>query len=86
MSTSSPPRALDVRPLRPARKAVTVLATFDRLDAGESFVLVDDRDPSPIRSRVEAERPGKGEWIYLRRGPHVWHVEVARRADAGAVT
>ncbi len=80
---SSVPTALDVRPLSPDRKSVTVLATFDRLDVGESFVLVDDRDPIVLRTRFEVERPGEGQWIYLQEGPHVWHVRVRRRHETG---
>ncbi len=76
---SSAPAALDIRPLSPSRKSATVLATFDRLEAGESFVLVDDRDPSGLRSRIEDERPGQGQWIYLQKGPHVWHIRIRRQ-------
>jgi uncharacterized protein (DUF2249 family) len=81
---SAAPNALDVRPLAPPRKSATVLATFDRLEAGESFILVDDRDPVGVRTRIETERPGQGQWIYLRNGPYVWHVRVGRRADGEA--
>jgi len=80
---SSAPNALDVRPLPPPRKAATVLATFDRLDAGESFVLVDDRDPTPVCARLAARHPEQGRWTYLRDGPHVWHVRIERRAGTG---
>lgn len=75
---ASVPKALDVRPLSPPRKSTTVLATFDRLDAGESFILVDDHDPAKLRTRLEAKRPGQGQWIYLREGPFVWHVRIER--------
>jgi len=77
--SSSAPTALDIRPLSPSRKSETVLATFDRLDAGESFVLVDNRDPEGVRSHMEAERPGQGQWIYLQKGPHVWHIRIRRQ-------
>jgi len=76
---ASAPNALDVRPLPPTRKAATVLATFDRLEVGESFVLVDDRDPASLRSRLDTERPEQGRWTYLQRGPYVWHVRIERR-------
>jgi len=78
MSTPAP-NALDVRPLPPPRKSATILAAFDRLEAGESFVLVDDHDPTRLRSRFRAERPGEGRWVTLREGPHVWHIEITRR-------
>lgn len=80
---SSAPTALDVRPLSPDRKSVVILATFDRLDAGESFVLVDDRNPTALRARIEAERFGEGELTYLRKGPPVWHVRIRRAEAAG---
>lgn len=76
---SATPKALDIRPLSPSRKSTTVLATFDRLDAGESFILVDDHDPVGLRTRFEAERPEQGQWIYLQEGPYVWHVRIKRR-------
>lgn len=81
----STPTALDIRPLSPDRKSVTVLAAFDRLDVGESFVLVDDRDPDDLRTQFEAERPGQGQWVYLQKGPHVWHVRI-QRARASSIT
>lgn len=76
--SSSAPNALDIRPLQPPRKSTTVLATFDRLEAGESFILVDDQDPLELRSYLEAERPGQGQWDYLQEGPYVWHVRITR--------
>jgi len=76
---ASAPNALDVRPLPPARKAPTVVATFGRLDAGESFVLVDDRAPDAVVARLDDEWPNEGRWTYLQDGPYVWHVRIERR-------
>lgn len=72
------PNALDIRPLQSPRKSTTVLATFDRLEKGESFILVDDQNPLRLRKYLEAERPGQGQWVYLREGPYVWHVRITR--------
>lgn len=83
MSTPAP-NALDIRPLQPPRKSKTVLATFDRLEKGESFILVDDQDPIRLRSYLEAERPGQGQWDYLQEGPYVWHVRITRRRRSSA--
>lgn len=79
MSTAAP-RALDVRPLPPGRKFSTVRAVFRDLDAGESFVLVDDRDPAPMHARIDDEQPGELRWEILDTGPPVWAVRVGRRA------
>lgn len=78
MSTTAP-NALDVRPLPADRKLQTVLAVFGDLEEGESFVLVDNCDPATLRTRMEEKRPGETRWVYLKSGPHVWHVRVVRR-------
>lgn len=80
--SASVPNALDVRPLQASRKCATVLATFDRLQVGESFIVVDDSDPTALRIRIEAERPGEGRWTYLKEGPYVWHVRVERLQES----
>lgn len=79
---TSTPNALDIRPLPPARKRATVIATFDRLNLGESFILVNDRDPADLCTCLDAERPGQSDWMYLRQGPYVWHVRIVRHHPA----
>lgn len=81
MSTAAP-ATLDVRPLPADRKLDSVLSVFDGLDAGGSFVLVDDDDPAPMQLRIEDVRPGELRWVYLETGPHVWCVRVGRRPVA----
>ncbi len=83
MSTSAP-NALDVRPLPPRRKSATVLAAFDRLEVGESFVLVDDRAPDRLHAHFDSKRPGEVQWVALHDGPHVWHIEITRQAPEEA--
>jgi uncharacterized protein (DUF2249 family) len=79
--TSSMPgrRELDVRVIPPREKHPAIFATFDALSDGESFVLVNDHDPFPLRYQFEAERPDGFEWQYLERGPVVWRVRIGRR-------
>jgi ATP-binding protein involved in chromosome partitioning len=48
-SFSVPDGALDIRGLPPKARREEVQATFDELDAGDTFTLVSDRDPTPIR-------------------------------------
>jgi uncharacterized protein (DUF2249 family) len=81
MSTTAP-NALDVRPLPADRKVQAVRAVFEGLDVGDSFVLVDDRDPGTMRGRIEEERPGEAQWRYLKDGPSVWWVRVRRQSGA----
>lgn len=77
MSTPTP-TTVDVRPLPADRKLQTVLAVFEDLEVDGSFVLVDDRDPTTLRSRVEEAYPGEVRWENLREGPHVWYARLVR--------
>ncbi len=69
---------LDVTKIAPRYKHSTIFQTFDNLDDGESFVLLNDHDPIPLRYQFEAERPEKFDWEYLERGPQQWRVRLTR--------
>jgi uncharacterized protein (DUF2249 family) len=73
------PMQLDVRVIPPREKHPTIFQTFDLLEPGQSFVLVNDHDPFPLRYQFEAERTGRYGWEYLEQGPQVWRVEISRR-------
>lgn len=79
MAQQSEPVQLDVRVIPPREKHPTIFQTFDALAPGESFVLVNDHDPFPLRYQMEAERAGAFGWEYLEQGPTVWRVEISRR-------
>ena len=46
---------LDVRDLPPAQRHDRIHDAFEALDAGETLVVVNDHDPSPLYSEFEAE-------------------------------
>lgn len=73
------PTLLDVRNIPPREKHATIFRRFDALAPGESFTLVNDHDPVPLRYQFEAERAGAFEWEYLARGPEEWRVTISRR-------
>lgn len=77
--TTREPMQLDVRVIPPREKHPTIFQTFDALEPGESFVLVNDHDPFPLRYQFEAERKGQFEWEYLEQGPRVWRVEISKQ-------
>ena len=76
--TANAPIQLDVRVIPPREKHPTIFQTFDALQPGESFVLVNDHDPFPLRYQFEATRPGRFGWEYLEQGPLVWRVQISR--------
>lgn len=69
---------LDVRILPPKEKHPTIFDTFDALEPGTSFVLLNDHDPVPLRYQFEGERPERFTWEYLEEGPEIWRVEIGR--------
>jgi uncharacterized protein (DUF2249 family) len=79
MKNTSDSRELDVRVIPPREKHPAIFVTFDALAAGESFVLVNDHDPFPLRYQFEAERGDSFGWDYLESGPVVWRVRISRR-------
>ena len=69
---------LDIRPVPPRQKHPTIFATFDALEVGSAFELVNDHDPRPLRYQFQAERPEAFGWTYLEEGPQTWRVKIER--------
>ncbi|MBX5482847.1 MAG: DUF2249 domain-containing protein [Myxococcaceae bacterium] len=70
---------LDVRTIVPRERHPLIFKSFDGLQPGEAFELVNDHDPKPLLYQFKAERPGQFDWKYLEQGPEVWRVQVARQ-------
>ena len=69
---------LDLRDMpRPQRHPI-VFTRFDRLKEGESFVLINDHDPQPLRRQIERTREGKMAWEYIERGPECYRIRITR--------
>jgi uncharacterized protein (DUF2249 family) len=71
-------RTLDVRVIPPREKHPAIFDTFAALGPGESFVLLNDHDPRPLRYQFDAEHKDEFEWQYLEEGPSVWRVRISR--------
>lgn len=68
---------LDVRTIPPRERHPLIFKTFDDLQKGEAFELVNDHDPKPLYYQFEAERRGAFTWTYVEKGP-TWRVQVAK--------
>jgi uncharacterized protein (DUF2249 family) len=71
---------IDVRQIVPRMRHPLIFQTFDQLDPGESFLLVNDHDPRPLFYQFNVGRPGEFEWDYEEEGPDVWRVRIGRAA------
>jgi len=73
-------KTLDVREIAPRERHPLIFETFDGLEPGAAFELVNDHDPKPLYYQFQAERPGQVVWEYLEQGPERWRVRIARAA------
>ncbi len=73
-------KELDVTIIPPREKHPTIFRTFDELKKGESFVLVNDHDPRPLRHQLSFERANLFSWEYLQEGPETWKVRLTKTA------
>lgn len=70
---------LDVRAIPPRDKHPAIFRAFDALESGQSFVILNDHDPRPLRYQFAAERPDTFDWAYEAEGPELWRVRISRR-------
>ncbi len=75
---------IDVRTLPPPQRHPIIFGTFDALEPGESFEIVNDHDPVPLYFQFEKTRGGQFDWRYLEAGPSLWQVRIARTAAGTA--
>ncbi len=72
-------KTIDVRNIVPRNRHPLIFQTFDTLEEGEAFELVNDHDPKPLYYQFLHERPEQFEWDYLEQGPDVWRVSIQRQ-------
>ena len=74
---------LDVRAIPPVERHARIFGIAQALAGGQSFVIVNDHDPQPLRYQMEARYPGLFGWEYLQQGPDIWRVEIKRLQSSG---
>lgn len=77
-TTNTPNTTIDVRTLAPMYRHQRIFETFESLQPGESFLLVNDHDPKPLYYQFQAERAGQFTWEYQEQGPTVWSVVIGK--------
>jgi uncharacterized protein (DUF2249 family) len=73
-------KTIDVRDIAPRQRHPLIFATFDELQPGEAFLLVNDHDPKPLYYQFSAEQAGQFGWEYLEQGPETWQVRISKLA------
>ena len=69
---------LDVRTIQPRDRHPMIFDTFESLQPGESFDLVNDHAPTPLYYQFMHERTNLFTWDIQEQGPEVWRVTITR--------
>ena len=69
---------LDLRDTPRPERHPMVFSAFDHLEEGESFVLINDHDPQPLKRQMERMREGQVDWEYVERGPESFRIRITR--------
>lgn len=72
-------QVIDVRLIPPPQRHPLIFDTFDRLEPGESFMLVNDHEPRPLYYQFLHERADLFTWEYVEAGPALWRVRIGRK-------
>jgi len=70
---------VDVRSVPPRERHPLIFQTFDALQLGESFLLVNDHAPTPLYYQFLHERENQFTWDYVEEGPEVWQVRIGKQ-------
>lgn len=70
---------LDVTTLEPRLKHATIFEYFDKLNAGENFIIHNDHDPKPLYFQLVNMRGDTFTWDYIEQGPEWWKIRITKR-------
>jgi ATP-binding protein involved in chromosome partitioning len=80
-TVDAPDDAVDIRGLQPEKRKARVRERFEALDSGRAFVLISDRDPTPVGNFLSrlAETPRSAFDVEVRRAtPDAWVLETTK--------
>lgn len=75
-------KQIDVRKYAPQDRQAMIFETFGHLALGETMLLINDHDPSPLESSFIREHPKEYTWGYIEEGPDVWRVAITKTAGS----
>jgi uncharacterized protein (DUF2249 family) len=72
-------KELNVMTIVPRDRHPLIFKTFDDMEKGGAFILVNDHDPKPLYYSFLHEREGLFGWEYLAEGPEEWKVRISKK-------
>jgi uncharacterized protein (DUF2249 family) len=73
------PDVIDVREIPHGQRHPRIFTRFARLAPGESFTLVNNHDPKPLRREFQSTHPDAFTWEYVESGPEQWQIRIGRQ-------
>jgi uncharacterized protein (DUF2249 family) len=70
---------IDVREIAPRNRHPLIFETFEQLEPGAAFILVNDHEPKPLYYQFAFEMENQFTWEYLEEGPDVWRVQIGKK-------
>ena len=71
-------KTIDARFIPPRERHPLIFQTFDALQPGEAFLLVNDHAPTPLHYQFMHERENQFTWDYVQEGPEIWQVRIGK--------
>lgn len=71
---------VDVRSMECQGKFQSVFKAFDSLAPGESFILINQFDPGPLKFKIESLRGSGFSWEYLEESPDICRIRIGKTA------
>src|SRR5699024_8284136 len=72
---------IDVRTLPRSQRHRTVFEAYDRLDVGETLILVNDHEPKGLQEEFERELAGSYTWEPVTPTDDAYRVRIIKRAS-----
>ena len=81
--TGTEEQRLDVRQTDCSTKFGLIMETWNKLEQGRSFVLINGHDPLPLYYQLSTQNPTGLQWDYLQRGPEVFEIRIGKLVATG---
>ncbi|PTM42105.1 DUF2249 domain-containing protein [Bosea sp. 124] len=80
LDTATSETTIDTRQIPPLQRHPLIFSTFEQLQPGEGFLLVNNHEPWPLLYQFNIRHPDAFEWEYQAEGPEIWRVRISRAA------
>lgn len=63
----------------PHMKHKVIFETFNKLEANQALLIINDHDPKPLHYQFQSMHPDGFEWEYIEQGPETFQVKIVKK-------